>query len=66
MRLTRRFSGHEYLSAFTPIDLRNESLNEDGSLQDHSDAEKEIILRVMSRFFRSSVQSGSGDEATSQ
>ena len=55
-----------YLSAFTPIDLRNESLNEDGSLQDHSDAEKEIILRVMSRFFRSSVQSGSSDNATSQ
>ena len=55
-----------YLSAFTPIDLRKESLQEDGSLHDNSDAEKEIIVRVMSRFFRSSVQSGSGDEATSQ
>ena len=53
-----------YLTAFTASDLRKESLNEDGSLQDNSDAEKEIILRIMSRFFRPSVQSGSGDNAT--
>ena len=46
--------------------VRKESLKDDRSLHDNSDAEKEIILRVMSRFFRSSVQSGSGDEATSQ
>jgi len=55
-----------YLTAFTASDLRKESLNEDGSLQDNSDAEKEIILRIMSRFFRPSVQSGPGDNATSQ
>ena len=48
-----------YLAKFTPIDLRNESFKEDGSLQDNSASEKEIILRIMSCFFRSLVQSGS-------
>ena len=42
----------DYLATFEPIDLRGESLNEEGSLQDDSAAEHEIIRRVMSRFFR--------------
>ena len=44
-----------YLAEFTPIDLQNERFRADGSLQDNSAAEKEIILRIMSRFFRYSV-----------
>lgn len=42
-----------YLQGFTPIDLRKEEFQEDGSLQDDSAAENEIIRRVMGRFFRS-------------
>ena len=42
-----------YLAKFKPIDLREESFNEDGSLIDDSAAEREIIDRVISRFFRS-------------
>jgi len=42
-----------YLRGFTPIDLRKEEFQEDGSLQDDSAAENEIIRRVMGRFFRS-------------
>ena len=41
-----------YLASFTPIDLRSEILQEDGSLHDNSAAENEIIRRIMSRFFR--------------
>jgi hypothetical protein len=42
-----------YLAAFTPLDLRKEEFQEDGSLWDDSAAEKEIIRRVMAQFFRS-------------
>jgi Ran GTPase-activating protein (RanGAP) involved in mRNA processing and transport/GTPase SAR1 family protein len=42
-----------YLAAFDPIDLRNESYQDDGSLLDNSPAENEIIRRIISRFFRS-------------
>jgi hypothetical protein len=41
-----------YLADFQPIDLRGESLNEDGSLKEDCAAEQEIIRRIMSRFFR--------------
>lgn len=41
-----------YLESYTPIDLRKEEYNDDGSLLDDSAAEKDIIKRVMSRFFR--------------
>ena len=42
-----------YLASFTPIDLRQESLQADGSLQDDSPAAHEVIERIMKRFFRS-------------
>jgi hypothetical protein len=41
-----------YLANFQPIDLRGEMLNQDGSLQEDSVPEQEIIRRIMSRFFR--------------
>ncbi len=43
-----------YLANFQPVDLRGEILKDDGSLQDDSAAEREIIRRVISRFFRRS------------
>ena len=46
-----------YLAAFSPIDLRGEKLEKDGSLPDDSDPENEIITRIMSRFFRSQKSS---------
>ena len=42
-----------YLADFDPIDLRDESYQDDGSLRDNSPAENEIIRRIISRFFRS-------------
>ncbi len=42
-----------YLASFTPIDLRQESLQADGSLQDDSPAAHDVIERIMKRFFRS-------------
>ena len=45
----------EYLAAFTPIDLRQEPLTQDGSLHDGSGAENDIIVRLTSRFFKHSV-----------
>ncbi len=41
-----------YLASFTPIDLRQESLQADGSLQDDSPTAHEVIERIMKRFFR--------------
>ena len=43
-----------YLASFTPVDLRGEKYGDDGSLDKNSPAEKEILQRVMSRFFRGS------------
>jgi hypothetical protein len=45
-----------YLADFDPIDLREEPLNDDGSLKDDSAAEQEIIRRVMGRFFRGNAR----------
>jgi hypothetical protein len=42
-----------HLASFTPIDLRQESLQADGSLHDDSPAAHEVIGRIMKRFFRS-------------
>ena len=50
----------DYLAEFKPIDLRGEDLQADGSLQDDSAAEQEIIRRIMSRFFR---DGGAGSHA---
>jgi hypothetical protein len=47
-----------YLENFMPIDMRGEILQRDGSLPDDSETECEIIRRIMSRFFRSSVHLG--------
>jgi hypothetical protein len=41
-----------YLASFTPIDLRQESLQADGSLKDDSPAANEVIERIVKRFFR--------------
>jgi hypothetical protein len=43
-----------YLASFTPVDLRGEKYGDDGSLDKNSPAEKEILQRVMGRFFRGS------------
>lgn len=43
----------DYLAGFSPIDLRGESFKDDGSLQDSSAAQYEIIQRIEGRFFRS-------------
>jgi len=40
-----------YLANFTPIDLRNESYMDDGSLENNSPAAKAIIQRIDARFF---------------
>ena len=49
-------AGHKinwsYLGGFDPIDLRQEKFKGDGSLEDDSAAENEIIHRVLNRFFR--------------
>jgi hypothetical protein len=41
-----------YLASFTPIDLREESFQADGSLHGDSPAAHEVIERIMKRFFR--------------
>ena len=45
----------EYLAAFTPIDLRQEPLTQDGSLHDGSGAENDIVVRLTSQFFKHSA-----------
>ena len=55
-----------YLASFTPIDLRHETFQEDGSLPEDAPAEMEIIRRVMSRFFRSTKPGSTGQEMAGQ
>ena len=51
------------MADFDPIDLREEPLNDNGSLKDDSVAEQEIIRRIMSRFFRGNTRRTAGDDA---
>jgi len=44
-----------YLSSFSPIDLREEILKKDGSLEDNSVSESRIIQQILDRFFRDHV-----------